>query len=129
MSGISSASGQVSTNSCTISKRGPSNFPGLASRADALVKCVGSVPCATLRESVTDFNWFDVPNVFGVLFDGAVATELAGSEGVVDRHFGPLGLVLVYLVNVLLFFDVSLEVSADKVPIIVVSDSAYEAHQ
>jgi len=75
-----------------------------------------------------NLEFFEVPDVFGVLFDGAVAAEVAGPEGIQDGHSSPFFLVEVSLINFLLAFDVGLEISCEKVDIVVVGDGAYQIH-
>ena len=47
------------------------------------------------------FQGRDIPYLFGVLVDGAIAAELSGSEGIQDGPFGPLGLVEVGFIDLI----------------------------
>ena len=52
----------------------------------------------------------DVPDLLGVLVDGAVGVELTGEGGGDDGGLRPASLVLVRLVNLRLALDVALEI-------------------
>lgn len=80
-------------------------------------------------QGFADFDLLDVPDVFGVLIDGAVAAELARSERIHYRHLGPLVLVQVGLIHFLLGSNIGLEVGRNQIPVVVVGNRADQAHQ
>jgi len=71
---------------------------------------------------LTDLDLLQVPDLLGVLLDGAVAAELARPQRIQDGHLGPLLLVQVGGVDLLLRLDVGREVGANQVPVVVVVD-------
>lgn len=63
-----------------------------------------------LTQCISDFNRLDVPDLFGILVDGSVAAELAGTQSIQDGYAVPLGSVHVCFVHFFLGLDVSLEI-------------------
>ncbi len=57
-----------------------------------------------------------MPDLVRVLFDGAVAGELADVRDIVDDHLQPCPAVRIHLGNSLLALDVRLVVSQQAVP-------------
>lgn len=69
---------------------------------------------------------FNVPNLFGVLIDTAVAAEEAHPSYARDRLGDPVLLVLVRLVDQRVCFDVAVKIVRHKVVITMVPDSRDE---
>lgn len=80
-------------------------------------------------QGLAHFDSFDIPNLLSILFDGSVTAKLASPESIHDGHAVPPGLVGVGFVNFFLSLDVGLEICRNKVPIVVIGDSADQAHE
>lgn len=86
------------------------NDPPTATQARAMQRCVvhrnTQPPARACSRCSVLWLWhyagLHIPDVLGVLCDGAVCAELAGTCGHHDAHARPLGLVLVRLVHLVL---------------------------
>jgi len=72
--------------------------------------------------SLANFDFFEVPDLWGVLLNSSIAAEFACSQSIQNWHFGPFFLIQVSFVNLFLRLDVRLEVWSQQVPVIIVHD-------